>query len=105
MFRVSFDNLIILLILISSFAMGLQSCDLQPASRLAIGLSYLDLLSTAIFVTEMLAKMVTLGLINGKHAVSAAGLEPSVPYVSHPQLTRSCPTVFSTSPRRGIASM
>ena len=59
---VSFDNMIILIILTSSGAMAFESCDLDPASPLAERLERINLVATAIFVAEMTLKILALGL-------------------------------------------
>ena len=55
---VSFDNLIISLILVSSIAMAFDGCDVIAGSPIAIALERMDHLCTIVFVAEMIAKMV-----------------------------------------------
>ena len=59
---VSFDNMIIVIILTSSGAMAFESCDLDAASPLAARLDRINLVATAIFVVEMTLKILALGL-------------------------------------------
>ena len=66
--HISFDNLIILLILTTSGTMALETCELDPASDLALHLATINVVATSIFVAEMMAKILSLGLILPKQA-------------------------------------
>ena len=59
---VTFDTIILTVILVSSGAMALQSCTLDPESELAAGVYWVDLAATMIFTCELLVKVVALGL-------------------------------------------
>ena len=58
----SFDNFIITLILFSSGMLAYNSCDLDPESGFAQWLRLLDSFASAVFVCEMVLKMVALSL-------------------------------------------
>ena len=59
----SFDNVIVAFILLSSVAMAFNSCDLDPQSELAAQLALIDLVAIGVFVTEMVAKVLANGLL------------------------------------------
>ena len=63
-FHPRFDGFIIAVIAVSSICLAIDSPRLDPASTLAITLSWLDLVWTAIFVFECLVKVVSLGFVN-----------------------------------------
>jgi len=67
----TFDNAMIVLILVSSLAMGFDSCDLAPDTPLAETLVFIDLVSTSVFVLEMMAKMIYKGVLWTPHAYLA----------------------------------
>ena len=64
----SFDTVILSVIVISSGAMALQSCTLDPDSALALALYRVDLGSTMIFTCELMIKVVALGLYSTPQA-------------------------------------
>ena len=59
---VSFDNVIVAVIIVSCLAMTLEGCALEPSSQLATWLERLNLYSTLIFTLEMLLKILADGL-------------------------------------------
>ena len=60
---VSFDNLIVLLILFSSACMALEDCQLVPGSEMALFLEKANLYATYVFTAECLLKIITYGLL------------------------------------------
>ena len=64
----SFDNLIILFIIASSVAMAYDSCDVTPGSELALKLQQIDKVAMAVFVSELVAKVIAYGLAFTPHA-------------------------------------
>ena len=68
----SFDSLIVWLIVLSSGAMALESCELQPGSRLADVLYGIDVFVLAVFLLELFAKVVSHGLLLGPRAYLAS---------------------------------
>jgi len=64
----SFDNLIISIIIASSIAMAFNSCDLDPASELAARLYGIDLIAMGIFVMELAFKVLAYGFISTPRA-------------------------------------
>ena len=64
----TFDKFIILTIIVSGVALALDAPRLDANSELAKGLRQLDEVILAVFVFEMLAKIVALGFIMGKNA-------------------------------------
>ena len=59
---VSFDNLIIVVIVVSSGAMAFESCDMQEGSHLAHTLDKINTIATLIFIVEMILKLISLGI-------------------------------------------
>ena len=60
---ISFDSMILTLILVSSGAMALESCDLEDSSEIATVVDWIDLGSTVIFTFELFVKVIALGLL------------------------------------------
>ena len=69
----SFDNVIIAFIVVSSLSMTLESCDLAPTAPLALQLEMLNTIATLVFVAEMALKVVSLGLLFAPHAYLRSG--------------------------------
>ena len=68
-FHPRFDNFIIVVIVVSSICLAIDSPRLDPTSTLAITLSWLDLVWTAIFAFECIVKVISLGFVcNGKRS-------------------------------------
>ena len=67
------DNIIILLIVLVSVMMGFESCELDQTSELALLAGYIDLICLGVFVTEMIAKILSSGLAFSPHAYLASG--------------------------------
>lgn len=70
---VSFENVIILLILISSAELAFNSCDLDSNSALAGALARVDHIAIGCFTLEMVAKVVSLGLVFTPNAYLKSG--------------------------------
>ena len=64
----TFDNLIITFIVISSVAMAMDSCELDASSLLATRLRTIDHVAIAIFVGELLTKVLAYGLLSTPNA-------------------------------------
>ena len=81
----SFDNLILVVILASSIAMAFDSCDLEPASPLAWRLAQIDIAAIFVFVVELVAKVIAPRLLTHRWSqMPCWPLQPSdkpiVPY-------------------------
>ena len=85
---VSFDSAIIVIIIVSSLSLTLDSCTMQPDTRLAKMLGLIDGISTTIFIGEMLLKMVSLG--PRLHT-------PNLPWIPPAGLTTLVPTSHGTA--------
>ena len=70
---VSFDNVIVVVILLSSGAMAFERCDLPEGSRLAGTLEAINTVATLVFVLEMLLKMTALGVATTHRAYLSSG--------------------------------
>ena len=70
---ISFDTAVLFVILLSSSAMALDSCDFDDASSLAAVLAYVDLGATALFTFELCVKVVALGLYAAPTAYLRSG--------------------------------
>ena len=64
----SFDNIIISIIIASSIAMAFNSCDLDPTSELAARLYDIDVIAMGIFVMELAFKVLAYGFISTPRA-------------------------------------
>jgi hypothetical protein len=60
---VSFDNIVIALIVLSSVELAMSTCDLDPASQMAETLSRFDHLCVGVFTLEMITKILSHGLL------------------------------------------
>ena len=69
----TFEGLMIGCIVLSSFTLGFESCDLEPGSAAAAALHHLDDLAISVFAVELLAKVVSLGLVLGPSTYLASG--------------------------------
>ena len=70
---VSLDNLIVVVILLSSGAMAFESCDLVPGSHLAATLEAINAVATIVFVLEMVLKMTALGVATTTNSYLSSG--------------------------------
>lgn len=63
-----FDNIILVLIFVSSVCLAIENPLRDPDSLLSDILEVLDIVLTVLFAIEMVMKMITYGLLFGKHA-------------------------------------
>ncbi|XP_075420640.1 voltage-dependent T-type calcium channel subunit alpha-1H isoform X1 [Tenrec ecaudatus] len=63
-----FDHVVLLFIFLNCITIALERPDIDPSSTERVFLSVSNYVFTAIFVSEMMAKVVALGLVSGEHA-------------------------------------
>ncbi|KAM7148662.1 voltage-dependent T-type calcium channel subunit alpha-1H isoform 2-T3 [Molossus nigricans] len=63
-----FDHIVLVFIFLNCITIALERPDIDPGSTERVFLSVSNYVFTAIFVAEMLVKVVALGLVSGEHA-------------------------------------
>nr|XP_019611801.1 PREDICTED: voltage-dependent T-type calcium channel subunit alpha-1H isoform X1 [Rhinolophus sinicus] len=63
-----FDHVVLLFIFLNCITIALERPDIDPESTERVFLSVSNYIFTAIFVAEMMVKVVALGLVSGEHA-------------------------------------
>ncbi|KAM8779913.1 voltage-dependent T-type calcium channel subunit alpha-1H isoform 1-T1 [Rhynchonycteris naso] len=63
-----FDHVVLVFIFLNCITIALERPDIDPGSTERVFLSVSNYIFTAIFVTEMMVKVVALGLVSGEHA-------------------------------------
>lgn len=114
----TFDNIVLVLILISSVCLAIENPLRNPDDLISDILEVLDIVLTALFGIEMVMKMITYGLILGEHAylrsawnfldcfvviVSILALVPSVSVSSNLTALRALRTFRALRPLRMIS--
>ena len=92
----SFDSVVIMLIILSSAELAFKSCHLQEGTRFAASLEYVDYSATAVFAVEMLAKVTSLGLLFTPNAYLKSGWNQLDGFIVTASLLSDASPVFRT---------